>query len=161
MDFFIIMWCHIFNKTRPQQKSWHFAKNVSFWQNICILIKISLNFVPEHLTHWGWVMHICIGNLTIIGSDNGLLSGRCQAIIWTNAGIWLTGPLRTKSNGILVQIKPFSFKKMHVKVSSVKWLPFCLSLNVWNDNKSALDQPMVWCHTDKKPLPESVLIHNT
>ena len=24
------------------------------------------------LTHWCWVMHICIGNLTIIGSDNGL-----------------------------------------------------------------------------------------
>ena len=24
------------------------------------------------LTHWGWVTHICIGNLTIIGSYNGL-----------------------------------------------------------------------------------------
>ena len=28
------------------------------------------------LTHWGRVTHICIGKLTIIGSDNGLLPGR-------------------------------------------------------------------------------------
>ena len=40
-------------------------------------------------------MHICIGNLTIIGSDNGLLPGRCQAIIWTNDRILLIGPLGT------------------------------------------------------------------
>ena len=41
------------------------------------------------LTHWDWVMHVCISNLTIIGSDNGLSPGRRQAIIWTNAGILL------------------------------------------------------------------------
>ena len=34
------------------------------------------------LTNWGWVMHKCISRLTIIGSDNGLLPDRCQAIIW-------------------------------------------------------------------------------
>ena len=38
--------------------------------------------------------------LTIIGSDNGLSPGRRQALIWTNAGILLTGPLRTKFNDI-------------------------------------------------------------
>ena len=27
------------------------------------------------LTHWGWVMHICVNKLTIIGLDNGLLVG--------------------------------------------------------------------------------------
>ena len=41
-------------------------------------------------------MHICVGNLTIIRSDNGLLPGRFQAIIWNNAGILLSGPWRTK-----------------------------------------------------------------
>ena len=40
----------------------------------------------EHLTHWGRVPHICVGNLTIIGSYNGLAPTWCQAIIWTNAG---------------------------------------------------------------------------
>ena len=34
-------------------------------------------------------------NWTIIGSDNGLLLGRHQAIISSNAGILLIGPLRT------------------------------------------------------------------
>ena len=39
------------------------------------------------LTHWGRVAHICVSNLTIIGSDNGLWPGRRQAIIWTSDGI--------------------------------------------------------------------------
>ena len=33
------------------------------------------------LTHWDRVTHICVGKLTIIGSDNGLSPGRRQAII--------------------------------------------------------------------------------
>ena len=41
------------------------------------------------LTHWGRVTHICVGKLTIIGSDNGLAPGRRQAIIWTNARIYI------------------------------------------------------------------------
>ena len=32
-------------------------------------------------------MHVCVCELTIIGSDNGLSPGQRQAIIWTNAGI--------------------------------------------------------------------------
>ena len=31
--------------------------------------------------------HICVSKLTIIGLDNGLSTGRRQAIIWTTAGI--------------------------------------------------------------------------
>ena len=38
-------------------------------------------------TPWSRVTHICVGNLTIIGSDNGLSPGRRQAIIWISAGI--------------------------------------------------------------------------
>ena len=84
----------------------------------------------NHLTHWGRVTHICVGNLTIIGSDNGLLPGRHQAIIWTNAGIVLIRPLGTNFSEILIGIQTFSFKKMYLKMSSVKWRPFCLGLNV-------------------------------
>ena len=36
-------------------------------------------------------MHICILELTIIGSDNGLSPGKHQAIIRTNDGILLIG----------------------------------------------------------------------
>ena len=82
------------------------------------------------LTHWGRVTHICVGNLTIIGSDNGLSPGRRQAIIWTSAGILLIGPLGTNFSEILIGIQTFSFKKMHLKISSAKWRPFCPGLNV-------------------------------
>ena len=82
------------------------------------------------LTHWGRVTHICISKLTIIGSDNGLSPGRRQAIIWTNAGILLIRPLGTNFNEMLIEIRTFSFMKMHLKVSSGKWRPFCLGLNV-------------------------------
>ena len=57
-------------------------------------------------------------------------SGRRQAIIWTNAGILLIGPLGTNFNEILIGIQTFSLKKMHLKMSSAKWGPFCLGLNV-------------------------------
>ena len=82
------------------------------------------------LTHWGWVTHICICKLTIIGSDNGLLSDRRQAIIWTNDGILSIGPSGTKLSEILIAIHIFSFKKMHLKMSSGKWRPCYLGLNV-------------------------------
>ena len=82
------------------------------------------------LTHWGRVTHICVGNLTIIGPNNGLSPGWRQAIIWTNAGILLIGPWGTNFSEILIGIQAFSFKKMHLKMSSAKWRPFCLGLNV-------------------------------
>ena len=82
------------------------------------------------LTHWGRATPICVGKLTIIGSDNGLSPARRQAIIWTNAGILLITPLGTNLNEILIEILTFSFKKMCLKVSSAKWRPFCLGLNV-------------------------------
>ena len=77
-----------------------------------------------YLTHWGRVTHICVSKLTIIGSDNGLSPDRRQAIIWTNAGILLIGPLGTNFSEILFEILIFSFKKMLLNVSSGKWRPF-------------------------------------
>ena len=74
--------------------------------------------------------HICVGDLTITGSDNGLSPGRRQAITWTNARILLIGPLGTNFSEMLLWIQTFSFKEMHFKMSSVKWHPFCLGLNV-------------------------------
>ena len=73
--------------------------------------------------------HICVSNRTTIGSVNGLSPGRRQAIIWTNAGILLIGPLGTNFSEFLVEILIFSFKKMCLKVSSGKMRPFCLGLN--------------------------------
>ena len=47
--------------------------------------------------------HICISKLTIIDSDNGLSPGRRQAIIWTNAGMWLIEPIETNFSEILIK----------------------------------------------------------
>ena len=74
--------------------------------------------------------HICVGKLTIIGSDNGLSPGRRQAIIWTDAGILLIGPLGTNFSEITIEIRTLSLKKMRLKMSSGNWRPFCLGLNV-------------------------------
>ena len=109
--------------------------------------------IGRSLTHWGRVTHICVSSdvgplrmaprlvLRTIGSRelgdgdfvriaNGLSPGRRQAIIWTKAGVLLIGPLRTNSSEILIVICTFSFKKMHLKMSSGKWQPFCLGLSV-------------------------------
>ena len=80
--------------------------------------------------HWSRVTHICVDNLTIIDSDNGLSPGRRLAIIWTSARMLLIGPLVTNLGEIVFKIRIFSLKKMHLKTWSVKWRPFCLSHNV-------------------------------
>ena len=82
------------------------------------------------LTHWGRVTHICVSKLYIVASDNGLSPVRRQAIIWTNAGILLIGPWGKNFSEILIDIHTFSFKKIDLKMSSAKWRPFCLGLNV-------------------------------
>ena len=53
-----------------------------------------------------------------------------QAMIWTNTGILLIVPLGTNFSELLITIHTFLFKRMHVKMLSGKWLPFCLSLDV-------------------------------
>ena len=74
--------------------------------------------------------HIWVSKITIIGTDNGLSPGRRQAIIWTSVWILLIGPLGTNFSEILIEIYAFSFKNRHLKMSSGKWRPFCLGLNV-------------------------------
>ena len=72
--------------------------------------------------------HICVGKLTIIGSDNVLSPGRRQAIIQTNDGVLLIEPLGTNVSEMWSEIHTFSFKEMHLKLSSAKWRPLWLGL---------------------------------
>ena len=111
---------------------WSECKILTSQLQILILIKfyflqIWLTYWP--LTHQGWMTHICVSNLTIMGSDNGLAMTSWQAIIRTNVGM-LVGPLGTNFCEISIKTPAFSFKKMHLKTSSAKWRPFCLGLNV-------------------------------
>ena len=113
-------------------KPWDVSDCKSTWWHQAITWTNAAHVLKGHmeLTHWGRVTHICVSKLTIIASDNGLSPGRRQAIIWTSAGILLIEPLGTNFNEILIEMHTFSFKKMHLKMSSGKWRPFCLNLNV-------------------------------
>ena len=71
------------------------------------VIWIPHRYTGISLTHWGRVMHICINRILIIGSDNGLSPNRRQAIIWTNAGILLIGPLGTNFSEIPIELIHF------------------------------------------------------
>ena len=106
------------------------------------------------LTHWElkelpMATHICVGKLTIIGSDNGLSPDPCQAIIWINAGILLIWPLGTNFSEILIEIYIVSFMNMHLKLSSGIWRPFCLGLNVliWYNLQTWLKQCNIRFHS--------------
>ena len=90
-------------------------------------------FYAVSLTRWGQATLICVGKLTIIGSDNGLSPGRRQAMIWINDVILLIGSLGTNFSEILIGNQTFSFKKMHLKMSSAKWRPFYFGLNLLNE----------------------------
>ena len=118
--------------------SWQFWKEIpKIPVNEMHLTIMHLKFQPDlpgdkELTHWGRVMHVCISNSTIIGSDDGLSPGWRQDIIWTNVIILLIRTLGTNFSEILNEIHTFSFKKMHVEMSSAKRHPFRLGLIVLN-----------------------------
>ena len=115
-----------------------------------VVIRLSIGLIwwktkqSVEVFYWGRVTHICVGKMIIIGSDNGLLPDRRQAIIWTNPGLLSIGPLRTYYSENLIKIQPFSLKKMHVKTSSAKWRPSCLGLIVVNDMNSWKCHEILW-----------------
>ena len=132
----------------------------------------SLKFQPQSaafyfeicsLTHWGRVTYICVSELTIIGSDNGLSPGWRQAIIWTNAGIMLIWPLGTNFSEILIEILTFSFKKMRLKMSSAKCMvSICLGLNELMFNWGIIpgdglmpNKDQVITHRENSPVTET------
>ena len=85
-------------------------------------------FIDQYcLTHWGRVTHICVGNLTIIGSDNGLSApshylNQCWNIVnWTlrNKFQWNCN----RNSNIFIQEN--AFENIVCEMASI-----CLGLNV-------------------------------
>ena len=83
------------------------------------------------LTHWGRVTHICIGKLTIIGSDNGLSPGRRQAIDYLNQ-CWniVNSKLRNKFQWFLkrnssIFIQENAFENVVRKMAAILSRPQC------------------------------------
>ena len=131
-------------------------------------INSTVNSKHIWLTHWGRVTHICISDLTSIGSDNGLLPVRCQAIMWTSPGILLIGPLGTIFNEIsnwipYIFIQENAFGNVVWKMVAILSRPQCVnqvrSSNAWchHESWSTMIQVMA-CILTSKPLPELILI---
>ena len=88
-------------------------------------VRLSLTFIAS-LKASPLVPHICVSELgQHFDSDNGLSPIRHHAIIWTSAGNLLIETLGTIFSEIVIEINTFSFKKMHLKMSFVKWRPYC------------------------------------
>ena len=68
-------------------------------------------FKPEDTSIYQWTG-------VIIGSGNGLAPVRRQAITWTNDDLLLFRPFRRNFSEIWIKIQNFSFKKLHLKMST-------------------------------------------
>ena len=77
-----------------------------------------------------WCIYASIKHINI-ASGNGLLPVQHQVVILTNAAILSIRPQGTYFDEIWFKIQKFSFKEINLKMSSVKWQPFCLGLNVF------------------------------
>ena len=95
-------------------------------------------------------------NDVIIGSGNGLLLVRRQAITWTDAGLLSIGSLRTKFSEILIEIHISSFKKMPLKISSAKLSAIFPGVDELKDDACWLQvETVIDDHCVMGPLPDT------
>ena len=124
---------------RLNYTAWH----IDLWGKI-----VSPKYIPISIWQW-WIhtealRHVSVNQIIIIGSCYVMVW--CLVITGTNDDWLSVRPLSTEFNKIWIKILqtfPFkmeneilsaihtsSFKKMHLKISSAKWRPFFLGLNV-------------------------------
>ena len=72
-------------------------------------------------------------NVSIRWRHHGFVVFRYQVITWNNTDMLAIASLGTKRNENCINVQKFSFIKMHLKVSSSKWRPFCTGPNVLNE----------------------------
>ena len=81
------------------------------------------------LTHWGRLTHICISELTIIGSDNGLSPRRRQTIIWNNVNWTLRNKLQwnfNRNSNIFIQEN--ALEHVVCEMASILSRPQCVNV---------------------------------
>ena len=124
-------------------KSPHSWPKMVIHGNSCIILYISPSCNVYASVNW-----------ISIRSDIGLSPIRHQAIISTNARTLLIGPLRINFSEILIKIQKFSFTKMHLKISSVKWRPSCsggdeLAHCLWRCQNTGRFSALRWRHNGR------------
>ena len=125
----------------------------STFQNILLFHKMILLTLRDWKLKKTLTLHCCHPTLRCaaymrqwiglaFGSDNGLWPFRRQAIILIDAGLLSIGSLGTNFNELLKKIQNFSLTKMNMKISSARWLPFCLG---GNELKYSVETGGRWC----------------
>ena len=117
--------CHCCQVTTARLIKYCFDLNVyvhskSHWFTFIVFtvkLYVILYYITFCLTHWGRVAHMYVSKVTNIGSDKGMSPGRREAIIWTNAGIFLIRTSGTNFSKILSKMYAFSFKKMYLQMA--------------------------------------------
>ena len=95
----------------------------------CIIIELKVIKIHLYIINTSAEWHIYVSKLeTIIGSDNGLLPVRRQAIIWTNASLSLTGLLGINFGEIWIKIIQLSLKNYFENVCKIVAKSFLCSL---------------------------------
>ena len=124
----------------PQYRFIDWFNMVFISQNpTCQPHQVNMPLAKVTLTHWGRVTDIWVSKLTIIGSDNGLLPGRRQAIILTNAGDIVNSNLRNKlqwnlKQNLCVFSQENAFENVICEVASILSRPQCVKSfqNEWS-----------------------------
>ena len=114
-----------------KRRLFYFCDNAKFLNSI---IRWRLTRIIFDLTHWGRVTHVYVKK-----ASPWLVQIRaCQSVILANAGLFLMVP-ETNLSKIRIKIQQISLTEMNLKMTSAKWRPLCLGLNViWT-------QIIKWC----------------
>ena len=93
-----------------------------------------------HKTHSlaeaGWSVYVTV-ILATFGLDHGFAPDRAHAVVRSNAGLLLIGPLEINSGEIIIKIRQFHTSNV-IEKASVKWQSFYLGLRVLNGVTSKL-----------------------
>ena len=105
--------------------------NITQKVNMLIVCSSFLNWTRNGLIYRSMYKSVNIVNKAIVCSGNDLSPTRHQVIVWANDSLlsitaWVTY-ISMKFNLIK---RAYVFMNMHLKISSAKWRPFRLSLNV-------------------------------
>ena len=108
---------------------------------------------PGHQQAWYWP-----NKPEYLVSSIRRVNTRQQAVTGTNAAL-LIGTVRNTYQLIFIKMQQFTIYKMHLKMLSVQWQPFCLGIYVLIDNNvfccSRCDSCHIWWHQQRGSVHQS------